>query len=134
MGKTGGTRAKHSLNVGRWLVAVACLLSGVLACRGVGGPASLAFSPDQLPSAPAGQPYSAIITVTQNATPVGQMSVGLAGLPPGLNFAFLGSQNAAEISGTPLRAGTYKFTVSAWCFGTNVSGQSGHHDYLLVVQ
>jgi hypothetical protein len=119
---------------GRWLAAIICLLGAALACRGAGGPPALVFSPDQLPPASAGQPYSAIITVTSNVSPVSQMSVGLADLPPGLNFTFIRSQNAAEISGTPRRSGSYKFTISAWCFGTNVSGQSGHHDYQLVVQ
>ena len=113
---------------------LACLLSAALACRGGGGPAVLAFSPDQLPPATAGQPYQVLITVSQNTTPVFQMSVGQADLPPGLSFAFIRNQNAAEISGTPQRAGTYHFTVSAYCFGTNVSGQTGHHDYQLVVQ
>jgi Putative Ig domain len=128
------SRATRGPHAARWIVSLACLLSGTLACRGLGGPASLAFSPDQLPAATVGQAYQAVITVTQNSTPVGQMSVGLADLPPGMNFAFIRSQNAAEISGTPSRAGTYQFTVSAWCFGTNVSGQTGHHDYQLVVQ
>ena len=43
-------------------------------------------------------------------------------------------QDAAQIGGTPRKSGTFKFTVSAWCFGTNTSGQFGHHDYILVVQ
>ena len=58
----------------------------------------------------------------------------LGHLPPGLNFAFFKGQGRAEISGTPRKPGTYKFTVSAWCFGTNTSGQTGHHDYELIVQ
>ena len=127
-------RASRGSNTARRLAALACLLSALLACRGAGGPAALAFSPAQLPPATAGQPYQAIITVTQNTTPVSQMTVGLADLPPGMNFAFIRTQNAAEISGTPQRAGTYKFTISAYCFGTNVSGQTGHQDYQLVVQ
>ena len=118
----------------RSLLVILCLLGAALACRGAGGSPALVFSPDQLPPATVGQPYNAIVTVTQNTTPVSQMSVGLADLPPGLNFAFIRSQNAAEISGTPRRAGPYRFTISAWCFGTNVSGQSGHHDFQLVVQ
>jgi len=119
---------------GRWLVALACLLSGTLACRGLVGPTALVFSPDQLPPATTGQPYHAVISVTQNVTPVFQMSVDVAKLPPGLSFAFLRGQNAAEITGTPLQAGSYKFTVTALCYGTNVAGQTGGHDYQLVVQ
>jgi hypothetical protein len=127
-------KARLAAKPNMWMAAVLVLMSATLACRGLGGPATLVFSPDQLPPATAGQPYQAIISITQNTTPVGQMSVGLADLPPGLNFAFLRSQNAAEISGTPQKTGTYKFTVSAWCFGTNTQGQSGHKDYQLLVQ
>ncbi len=104
-----------------------------LACRGGGSPA-LVFSPDQLPIATVGQIYSVTITVSQNVTPVGQLSVSTADLPPGISFAFLKGQDSALLSGTPRQAGTYHFTVSAWCFGTNVSGQSGQRDYQLVVQ
>ena len=127
-------RASQDHYAVRWLAVLACLVSAMLACRGGGGPAALVFSPDQLPPATAGQPYQAVITMTQNVTPVSQMTVSLADLPPGVNFAFIRAQNAAEISGTPERPGTYNFTVSAYCFGTNVSGQTGHHDYQLVVQ
>lgn len=112
---------------------VLALLLTALACRAGGSPA-LAFSPDQLPVATAGQIYSVTITVSQNLTPVGQMTATPSGLPPGLSFTFLKGQNAALLSGTPLRAGTYKFTVSAWSFGTNIAGQAGHHDYQLEVQ
>ena len=117
-----------------WMVALLALLAAALACRGPGGPPALVFTPDQLPPATLGQPYTAAITISQNITPVGQMSVSLADLPPGLNFAFVKGQDAAQIGGTPRKSGTFKFTVSAWCFGTNTSGQFGHHDYILVVQ
>jgi hypothetical protein len=117
-----------------WLIPIMALLCASLACLGGGGQPALVFSPDQLPSAALGQPYSAIIIITQNVTPVGQMSVARAELPPGLTFIFQKGQSAGEIKGVPSQAGTFKFTVSAWCFGTNISGQSGHHDYQLVVQ
>ena len=95
---------------------------------------ALVFKPNQLASATIGQRYLARITITQNVTPVGEMSVASGGLPPGLNFTFRQGENAAEINGTPSKAGSYKFTVSAWCFGMNVSGQTGNHDYQLIVQ
>ena len=116
----------------RWVLAALALILTTLACRGGGGPA-LAFSPDQLPDATVRQIFSATISITQNATPVGQMTVAPGDLPPGLSLTFLKGQDAALLSGTPLHAGTYKFTVSAWCFGTNTAGQTGHHDYQLVV-
>lgn len=118
----------------RWLLAVVCLVSGALACWGGGGRPALVFTPNQLASAAVGKPYSATITITQNVTPVGQMSVASGDLPPGLTFTFKKGQDAADISGTPSQAGTYKLTVSVWCFGTNVSGQTGQHDYQIVVQ
>ena len=61
------------------------------------------------------------------------MTVAAGDLPPGMNLTFLKGQDAAVLSGTPRFAGHYKFTVSAWCFGTNSPGQSGHHDYQLTV-
>lgn len=128
------TRVRQQPNPGPLWVVILGLLAAALACRGPGGAPDLAFTPDQLPPATVGQPYSVTVTISQNRTPVGQMTVGLADLPPGLNFAFLKGQNAAQIGGTPLKAGTYKFTVSGWCFGTNTTGQTGHHDYVVVVQ
>ncbi len=95
---------------------------------------ALVFTPDQLSPATAGQSYTATITITQNATPVGEMTVSLADLPPGLNFAFIKGQDAAAIGGTPLTTGTYTFTVSAWCLGTNTAGQTGRHTYTVVVK
>jgi hypothetical protein len=44
-----------------------------------------------------------------------------------------GSSNSGSLSGTPATPGSYVFTVSAWCLGTNVSGQSGEQSYTLVV-
>src|SRR5579859_1129014 len=116
-----------------WRVPFLALLMSTLACLGTGR-AALKFSPDQLPPATLGQPYIVTISITQNATPVGQMSVQAADLPPGLSMAFFKGRDYAVIGGTPQQAGTYKFTVSAWCFGTNVAGQSGHQDYQIVVQ
>jgi hypothetical protein len=95
---------------------------------------ALEFKPSQLAAATVGKRYRARITIAQNVTPVGEMSVASGNLPPGLTFTFQQRQSAAVISGTPSKAGTYKFTVSAWCFGTNVSGQTGKQVYQLVVQ
>jgi large repetitive protein len=96
---------------------------------------ALVFSPTELPGAQTGQPYSVTITVSQNQTPVGDMNVSAGSPPPGLTLAFAGrGQGAsADLSGTPTAAGTYTFNVSAWCLGTNISGQSGEQAYTLVV-
>jgi large repetitive protein len=95
----------------------------------------LVFSPETLPGAQAGEPYDATITVSQARTPVGGAKIQDGALPDGLTLV-LGENhdNSMAISGTPTTAGTYKFTVYAWCLGTNVSGQTGTHAYTLVVK
>ncbi|HEY7024898.1 MAG TPA: Ig domain-containing protein [Candidatus Limnocylindrales bacterium] len=96
--------------------------------------AALQFTPDRLPNGSAGQAYDAIISVTNNDTPVGDIYVSSGTLPPGMTLDFSrGSSTSADLSGTPATAGTYVFTVSAWCLGTNTEGQSGEQSYSLVV-
>ena len=95
---------------------------------------ALVFSPDQLPPATVGTPYQAEITIDRNETPVGGASVAPGTLPGGLTLELLpGQADTVRIAGTPTTAGTYAFTVSVWCFGTNVNGQTGEHDYTITV-
>jgi hypothetical protein len=110
------------------------LAAALLACRGGGQRPALVFAPAELPEAQAGQAYSATITVSENVTPVGGMSVDSRALPAGLEFTFDETARAATLSGTPTETGTFKITVSAWCYGTNVSGQTGEREYELVVK
>jgi hypothetical protein len=108
------------------------LAMALYACN-VGRP-QLSFTPDRLPPAVRGQAYQAIITVTGNQTPVGDIYVSGGSLPAGMALDFTrGSADNATLSGTPAAAGSYVFTVSAWCLGTNTSGQSGEQSYSLVV-
>jgi hypothetical protein len=95
----------------------------------------LSFAPDTLPDATVGVVYSVVITISGNQTPVGDFFAE-SGLPPGLTLRWDESadRNRAELSGTPTATGTYQFTVSAWCLGTNVSGQTGSHAYTLLVR
>jgi hypothetical protein len=75
-----------------------------------------------------------VIAISGNQTPVFQISAELE-LPAGLTLLYdpdVGG-NRAELWGRPTIAGTYNLTVSAWCLGTNVSGQSGSHAYTLLV-
>jgi hypothetical protein len=106
----------------------------VLAC-GSGRPA-LAFEPAQIPTGIVGLPYVASVMVTQNETPVGDIYVASGSLPPGLTLQFErgGTNSAAQITGTPTTAGSYEFTVAAWCLGTNVSGQTGEKQYTMEVK
>ncbi|MBN1954092.1 MAG: hypothetical protein JW900_03475 [Anaerolineae bacterium] len=110
------------------------LLFGFLLCGCESQGPMLIFSPAELPPATVGQPYQVTIVVSENDTPVGDMFVEDGSLPPGLAFVFLEGADSAEISGTPTEAGTFEFTVGAWCFGTNVSGDTGQQLYTLVVE
>jgi len=96
-----------------------------------GGP--LKFTPDTLPEAQVGTAYEAKIVISLNNTPVGDFSISEGSLPEGLEFTFLEGEDAATITGTPTESGTFSFTVSAWCFGTQVSGQTGEKTYSLIV-
>jgi len=94
----------------------------------------LVFEPDTLPEAEAGVPYEVTVQVTQNETPVGDFWVEAGGLPNGLTLEFVEGEDSARIFGVPQESGTYTFKVSVWCYGTNVSGQEGSKEYILVVK
>ena len=96
-------------------------------------PPALEFLPDKLPVAQVGQPYQVDILVARNMTPVGNYSISDGALPPGLHLVMDQNTRIGRISGTPTQAGMVKFTVSVWCLGTNVKGQTGDKQYTLVV-
>jgi hypothetical protein len=96
-----------------------------------GGP--LKFTPDVLPEGQIGTAYEAKIVISLNNTPVGDFSISEGNLPEGLEFTFLEGEDAATLVGIPTESGTFTFTVSAWCFGTQVSGQTGDKSYSLTV-
>ncbi|HEY5489029.1 MAG TPA: putative Ig domain-containing protein [Candidatus Limnocylindrales bacterium] len=113
--------------------AFVILLAASLAACTPARPA-LTFSPSALPNATAGSAYLQTITISNNETPVGDISVSSGALPTGMTLNFVrGSSVSADLTGTPTTRGTYVFTVSAWCLGTNVSGQTGDQSYVLVV-
>jgi hypothetical protein len=119
---------------GRTALIIACVfvLTGLVGCT---PRPDLEFSPTTLVDAQVGSPYSATITVSQAVTPVGGASVDDGVLPAGVDLALVKDPaNTIQISGTPTVAGTFKFTVSVWCYGTNVSGQTATQDYTLVVK
>jgi hypothetical protein len=95
---------------------------------------SLKFSPAHLPAARVGKPYAATISVSNNKTPVFQMAIADGRLPAGLVLHVAKSGGTAEIGGVPKATGTFTFAVSASCFGTNTTGQSGKQSYELVVK
>ncbi len=111
------------------LFALAVAVSG-LACTDD----ALTFAPDTLSPAMVGQPYEARLTISGNRTPVGSMSLESGALPPGLALDYAQIQSFATISGTPRQAGMFRFTIAAWCMGTNQPGQTGRRDYELTVR
>ncbi len=125
----GRRRGHRNLRAG---LVCAIALGAVLGCT---PRADLQFSPTALPDAQSGSVYVATITVSQAATPVGGVSVQDGALPAGLDLALASEpENTIQISGTPSVSGTFKFTVSVWCYGTNVSGQTATQEYVLVVK
>lgn len=94
----------------------------------------LVFEPDALPEAQIGEDYSVDVIVVDPYTPVGEFSL-VGELPPGLELKPVEDvDNTAEIRGTPTEAGTYSFIISVWCYGTQVSGQTGEKEYTIVVR
>ena len=93
----------------------------------------LQFMPDKLTDARLGQAYKVELVISANVTPVGDISVSDGALPPGVELVFDEQLRTAMVAGTPSQTGSYQFTVSAWCLGTNVSGQTGDKQYTLVV-
>ncbi len=113
------------------LLGCALLQAALLGC----GPDPLVFSPTALPDATVGRPYDVTIAVSQTRTPVGGAGVMPGTLPPGLELKLSEAHdNTMHLAGTPTGAGTFHFTVSVWCYGTQVSGQTGARDYVLVVK
>ena len=95
----------------------------------------LKFEPEVLPNLQVGTSYETEIHVTENRTPVGDFSISEGALPPGLELTKVdGVEDTAKISGVPEAAGTFEFTVYVWCYGTNVSGQTGEKEYSIVVE
>jgi hypothetical protein len=94
---------------------------------------ALKFEPATLPAAQIGVPYEVEILITQVETPAGDISISDGVLPPGLELVKVEDKDAARITGMPQEAGTFSFTVYVWCYGTQVSGQTGEMKYEIVV-
>ena len=114
------------------ILACAFALTSVLGCT---PRPDLQFSPATLPDAQVGSAYSATITVTQAATPVGDASIQDGALPAGLTVELAKTPEITiRISGTPTAAGTFKFGIYVWCYGTQAGGQTATQEYTLVVK
>jgi hypothetical protein len=114
------------------MIACAIALTTVFGCT---PRPALQFSPATLTDAQVGTSYAATITVTQALTPVGGASIQDGALPAGLDLALAKEPaNTIQISGSPTVSGTFRFTISVWCYGTNVNGQTATQQYVLVVK
>ena len=113
------------------VLSCGCLLIVPVFC---GSFIPLGFSPDQLPDAQTDEAYQVSLQVLRSNTPVGRVEIVAGWLPVGMTLSHKSSQITATISGTPVSAGRYCFTVRASCLGTQVDGQSGQQEYNLVVK
>ncbi len=95
---------------------------------------ALVFSPDTLPPAQVGQPYTATLTLSNQRTPAFMFDADHKTIPPGLTTQFNQDKQTLTFGGTPTQAGQFKITVYAHCYGTNISGQSGEKVYALDVK
>ena len=94
----------------------------------------LLVTPESLPVAQMGVAYDVKIQVTQNVTPVGDISIQAGEWPSGLEFIFLDGEDAAQLVGIPEEAGEFEVTIFIWCFGTQVSGQTLTQKYQIIVK
>jgi hypothetical protein len=129
--ETSCRRARRSGHIPA-MIACVLALAAVLGCT---PRSALQFSPTTLADARVGLSYAATITVSQAATPVGGASIQDGALPADLDLALAKEPiNTIQISGTPTVMGTFTFTLSVWCYGTQVSGQTATQEYTLLVK
>jgi hypothetical protein len=121
----------------RSVLGIGCLALSLLVVPGCSeddDDDALRFSPGTLPGAKVGISYRATIRVLDARTPVGQISIADGALPDGLALQYTEIEDTARITGTPEEAGRFTFTISAWCMGTNRSGQRGEKVYSMGVE
>jgi hypothetical protein len=94
----------------------------------------LMIEPASLPDAQKGVMYDAEIHITQNVTPVGDISIKDGTLPAGLELVYIDGETTAKVSGVPEETGTFSFTIDIWCYGTMMPGQTLEKDYQIVVR
>lgn len=94
----------------------------------------LRIEPESLPDAQKGVRYDAEIHITQNVTPVFNISIKDGTLPAGLELVYIDGETTAKISGVPEETGIFSFTVQVWCKGTMMPGQDLEKDYQIVVE
>jgi hypothetical protein len=127
----GENQMKKTIGIVLLLISLAL----TLACFWGSSPRpALKFEPKDLSTGQLDTPYEVQIQVSENVTPVFNMFISEGTLPEGLTLEYVENDNFARIKGTPNETGTFKFTISAMCYGTNVSGQVGQIEYTIVVR
>ncbi len=116
------------------VIAALLILIFTISCFRLSVRGPLKFAPETLPGAQLGVPYEAKVTISQNVTPAGEFSLSEGSLPKGLALEKVEGEDAARIYGIPEETGAFKFKVFVWCYGTNVSGQTGEQGYTIEVR
>ncbi len=75
-----------------------------------------------------------VIALSNQRTPAFNLGAGNDRLPPGRKGAFDQTKQTYTIEGIPNQAGAFSLTISAMCYGTNVSGQTGQKEYQLLIK
>jgi hypothetical protein len=90
-------------------------------------PPIISLSPTTLPGGTVGAAYGVTVTALGGTAPYA-FTLGSGALPPGLSLA-AASTEAASITGTPTKAGSYDFVLLA----TDANGHAGDEAYSVVV-
>lgn len=88
---------------------------------------------DRLSEATVGKPYEVDIHFTNADTPIGEVTLAAGVLPPGLRFEANRAAMKFSIRGTPLKAGTFEFSVNAYSYGTMCPGKYFDRAFRLTV-
>jgi hypothetical protein len=94
----------------------------------------LKIEPDSMPNGQIGVEYVSEILISDNVTPINSVFISDGALPAGLELAFVDGEDGAKISGMPVEAGTFTFTIFVSCKGTMVAGQTGEKEYTIIVE
>jgi len=68
----------------------------------------LKIEPESMPNGQTGVEYEVEIRVSDNVTPLNNVSISSGALPPGLELVFVDGADDAKISGVPEETGTFR--------------------------
>jgi len=93
----------------------------------------ISIKPDKIEPAILGEEFYFSFKVQNNVTPVGGVDIIKGALPKGLSLNFNESNGSISIIGQAKELGSYHFSLSVWCFGTNYPGQTIEKSFSLRV-